>query len=63
MKVAMFNCAHDKPGTFDALRARLAPRLRGTMPAAGLIGACVITLVWWLVVARGLWFAYEWVSA
>jgi len=63
MKVAMLDGADDKSGTLDALRARLAPRLRSTMPAAGLIGACAITLVWWLVVARGLWFAYEWVSA
>lgn len=62
MKAAMINDRLDKSATTETVRSQVALRLRSTLPVVGLIGAGLITLAWWLVVARSLWFAYEWAS-
>ncbi len=46
----------------SALLSRLGP-LRGRFATLGLLGALVVTVAWWLVVARTVWLAVEWVSA
>lgn len=38
-------------------------RLQDRLLTAGLIGAGVLTLTWWTLIACGLWRAIEWVGA
>ncbi|MBB5760410.1 hypothetical protein ABEV34_03650 [Methylorubrum rhodesianum] len=37
--------------------------IRRRFAVLGLLGALVVTLTWWLIVAHGVWLAVEWVSA
>ena len=37
--------------------------MRERLVLAGLIGAGIMTLTWWTMLAAGLWSAYEWAMA
>ena len=37
--------------------------VRRRFAALGLLGALVVTVAWWFIVARGVWLAVEWASA
>jgi hypothetical protein len=46
----------------SALEAILSPMQR-RFAALGLLGALVVTVTWWFIIARGVWLAVEWASA
>lgn len=37
--------------------------VRRRFAVLGLLGALVVTVAWWFIVARGVWLAVEWASA
>lgn len=43
--------------------ALLLRPLRRRFAVLGLLGALVVTVAWWFIVARGVWLAVEWASA
>ena len=51
-----------RPAMKSVFEAILSPMQR-RFAALGLLGALVVTVTWWFIIARGVWLAVEWASA